>query len=861
MADVPTRLREIRDGLLTAGPEPGRAWCRAWTDAVDEGIAELATGTEVRGRWTAAAVGGYGRYELCPWSDVDLLLLHDRLDESSLEDLVRGVVYPLWDAGLKVGYSVRSTKEAVAATKAELDDATALLDARPVAGDATMLREVHARSIEALRKRSAAFLTTLTEADGDRHNKAGDAAEMLEPDLKNGTGGLRDVQSLRWAAAAVIGTVGLDPLVSARYLGVADRTRLARAYDRLLAERVALHLELDRPGDVLRLDLQDAVATRLGHDDGRDDRDTKAHRLLTGHYRAARTVSHLHLRAWSLLVDDAARGRRFSRPAEKVVDGFEIVAGVLRVPDDQIRHEVSLPTRLLKVLAEEGALLDRATASSLRNLVRSRGSEEWGWDPAARRRFLEVLWVGSRALPALAELDDVGLVHAMLPEWKPLRGRAQRNPFHRYSLDRHAWHAAATVADLVNDEEWAGRVVEHVGDRDALLLGVLLHDVGKAYGEPHSETGIPIAQSMATRMGCDAVTLDHIGFLVRHHLLLPDVATKRDVADPELAARVAEDVGTVERLAMLQLLAAADGMATGPSAWSTWKQQLVQTLVTRVHAVLDDRDPEETADGAKVTTRDAVSLAGELGADPDVVQAHLRVLPERYAASVTPRAIVRHTLMTAKPLELHDVRTRVTPVQDDGGERYDELDVVAMDRPGLFAKVAGVVALHGGSVLQAHAFSREDGVAVDTFTVQRPEDASTSWWAAVEGDLDEAVAGRLAVRARVARKAATQHRRLQRLPDVANDVRVLEDAAGHASVIEVRTLDRIGVLFEIASALAELELDIVVAKIQTLGHEAVDSFYVRNSAGEVLDEHHAEEVRLAVTAALETFATMAADQA
>ncbi len=865
MADVPSRLRAAGEHLREAGPEPGRAWCRAWTDEVDAAVAELADGHPAPRRHCVAAVGGYGRRELCPGSDVDLLLLHDGLDAQQLEALVRGVVYPLWDAGLKVGYAVRSSKEAAKAVRAELDDATSILDARPVAGDAALVHDARDAAIAQLRKRPDRFLTSLTEADQARHDRAGDAAEMLEPDLKNGAGGLRDVQSLRWAAAAVVGTTGLDPLVSARYLGAADRARLARAYDHLLAERVALHLQVGRGDDVLRLDLQDAVAARLGFEDGEDDRDTMAHRLLTAHYRAARTVAHLHLRAWVLLVNDAMRGRRFTRKAERVVDGFEVVDGVLRVPPDQIVHEVSLPTRLLVALADEAALLDRSTASALRNLVRARGDEPWGWDDAARERFLSVLWRGSKALPALAELDDVGLLHAMLPEWAPLRGRAQRNPFHRYSLDRHAWHAAATLADLVEDEPWASEVLDDVEDLTALMLGVWLHDVGKAYGEPHSETGVPIAQAMARRMGCSEETIDDIGFLVREHLLLPDVATKRDVYDPDLAAHVAEQIGSHERLAMLRLLAPADGLATGPSAWNTWKASLVDTAVTRVRAVLDDRDPEETAEGAKMTSRDALSLSTDLGAEPDVVQSHLDLLPARYAASVTPRAVVRHTLMLQTVPQPGEVRTRVTPaVAGEDGEELpglDDLDVIAVDTPGLFAKVAGVVSLHGGSIVQAHAFTRADGVAVDTFTVERPEKASSSWWAAVEGDLDEAVAGRLALRARVARKAATQHRRLRRMPDVPNEVTIHQDASDQATVIEVRTLDRIGVLFEIASALAELELDIVVAKIQTLGHEAVDAFYVRDAAGSPLDDDHAREVRLGVTTALDTFAARAADQA
>ncbi len=407
MVDVPARLKATLEHLVTDGPEPGRPWCRAWTVEVDAAVVELAADVSATGRWSLAAVGGYGRRELCPASDLDLLVLHDDFDETELEQIVRAVVYPLWDAGLKVGYAVRSAKEAAKAIKGELDDATSILDARPLAGNGPLLHDVRSRAIASLHKRPEKFLTALTEADGKRHARAGDAAEMLEPDLKNGAGGLRDVQSLRWAAAGVVGSPGLDPLVSARYLGAADRSRLARAYDHLLAERVALHLEMGRAGEVLRLDLQDAVATRLGLRDGATDMDTKAHRLLTAHYRAARTVSHLHLRAWSLLVADASTGRRWARPAEKIVDGFEVAAGVLRVPDEQLVHDVALPSRLLVALADEGALLDRSTASALRALVRSRGDLEWGWNDTSREQFLSVL----SALPPIITMLYRGRTH------------------------------------------------------------------------------------------------------------------------------------------------------------------------------------------------------------------------------------------------------------------------------------------------------------------------------------------------------------------------------------------------------------------------------------------------------------------
>ncbi len=783
---VVASLKQCHDRLAADGPAPGRAWCRAWSAAVDQVLVELAREVPTTLRWCLVATGGYGRQELCPGSDVDVLVLHDGADEADLEALVRRVVYPLWDVGLKVGYAVRSRKEAIGAVD-DLDNATGLIDARALAGDATLLRQVSDGAMRRLRRRPARFLDALTRADDERRARAGDAAESLEPDMKNGAGGLRDVQSLRWAAAVLLGDRGLDPLVSAGYIGAEDRARLARAYDQLLAERVATHLVSGRGADVLTFEVQAPVAARLGHVDGADDHDTAAHRLLSEHFLAARTVDHVHERAWRLISADATAGRRRRRPAQASIDTFEIVDGVLRVAEHDTERP-DLPPRLFHALARTGAVLDRRTAARLRR-VSATTPDVWRWDDVGRQRFLSVLWRGRSALTPLAELDDAGILTALLPEWERLRGRAQRNPFHRFSLDRHAWHAAAEMGELVRREPWAARAYERVADRDALMLGALLHDVGKAYGEPHSETGVAVAGAMCGRMGASEATVRRVGRMVQLHLLLPDVATRRDLSDPALVASVAADVGDPDLLAALHLLAAADGLATGPSAWTSWKASLVHSLVVKVAAVLDETHPDEVGDGAVMTADEAQRLAEEMGATAALVRDHLARLPRRYASVVAPRAVVRHALMAQVPLQATEVRTRVSPgdERDDDLRAYDELDVVAVDAPGLFSKVAGVLALNGGSIVGASAFTRDDGGAVDSFTVMRPETAPASWWARVEGDLVEAVAGRLALRARVARRARQEERRLQRLPAVETTVTVTPDESGSASVVEVRT--------------------------------------------------------------------------
>jgi [protein-PII] uridylyltransferase len=877
-AGLATSLAQLRVG----GPAPGRAWCHAWSDEVDATLRRLSAPLLAEHRFSVLAVGGYGRRELCPSSDVDLLLLHDGAAKSDLETLVRTVVYPLWDAGLTVGYAVRDRREALAAAD-DVVNATATLDLRHVAGDLGLAQIVRAESLRRVRRRPHRFLGALSRADDERRARAGVAAEVIEPNLKDGAGGLRDLQSLRWAAAALVGTVGLDPLVPAGYLGAADRPRLALAEEALLAARVALHLEAGKC-EVLRLDLQDRVAGRLGDVD-LGPNDLAPHRLLNRLYLATRAVDHTHRRAWALIDADVARGkRRRGRPTEQVVDGFELVDGVLRIPEGMDLDARDLPVRLLDALSTSGAVLDRGSAARLRGradqalTVQARrsprresahpGTESiepgtsvwdldpgpaWSWDDAVRSRFLEVLWRGAVALPAVAELDEIGVWAAWLPEWGPLRGRPQRNPYHRYALDRHGWHAVAELGELVRREPWAGEALTEVIDPDALMLGALLHDVGKAVGEPHEETGVPLAAAIARRMGAGEDTIDTLGRLVRLHLVLPDAARRRDVTDPALAEELAPRIGERSMLASLHLLTVADALATGPTAWNDWISALVRALVRKVRAVLDDQPLDELADSRVTTAREAERLAGELGATPELVRHHLAQLPPRYADALSPRAVIRHALMAATRPGPTEVRTRVTRGEDDpeGANGLDQLDVVAVDHPGWFAQVAGVVALEGGSVVAADAFTRQDGLAVETFRVDPPEGSGGSWWARIEGDLDEAAAGKLAIRARVARKAKAQAHRLSRLPPVATTVTVAPDPGGRSAVVEVRTLDRLGVLYAIAAALAELQLDIDVARIQTIGHEVVDVFYVCDATGGPPDADHLRELELAVKAALD----------
>lgn len=869
MAPVAERLRAVHAQLASVdGPPPGRAWCRSWTAELDAAIAELHAELELpAGRFAVAAVGGYGRREVCPSSDVDVLIVTDGLESGAESLLVRSVIYPLWDAGLKVGYAVRDLRGAVDVAANDATVATSTLEMRPVAGEISFLRAAEQGLIDDLTRRPQRFLETLADANRKRRARYGDAAEVLEPDLKSGAGGQRDMQSLRWAAAALLREPSLDALVASRYLSAADRARLAHANDLFLAIRVALHLETGRGVDRLTLERQDAVASRmvdaglLQVPDGQQSGEP-ADRLMRAVFLASRTVDQVYSVGWRLMLTDAGRLgtrrerlRRVRRPIEaELASGAVVSDGILRLPDADL--PAGLPAQLLRDLTATGANLDRVDADRISRAARSDpGGFEAG--QALREAIVAAASNGHASFAALAEVDDVGLLGAVLPGWSATRGRAQRNPLHRYSLDRHLLHAVATLGDVIAGEPWAATAAERVDDIPALVVALLVHDIGKPVGEPHARTGVPIALAICEALGLSPASTGLVARLVRHHLLLPDIATRRDLADTGLLENVAASIGDVQTLDCLHLLAAADGLATGPAAWSPWRAALVSDLVMRLRPLLS-ASTQVGEGGARRVIEEGGELAAGIGLAVNHLAEHVELAGARYLATVDLEDVVRHAAMCAAPLEEGEVRTHVAPGDLAG---TDVLHVVAVDRPGLFAAVAGVLAIHGVTVLAANATTRSDGVAVDTFTVGRSErsgphgaaDAAggrADRWAEVTATVAEAVAGRLAVRARVARRAEAS-RNTGYVPEVATKVEVSPDVSGETSLIEVHTADGVGVLHRIVDAMAELTLDVVSARVDTLGHEVTDVFYVRDAAGQPLDEEHATEVVLAISSALE----------
>jgi len=744
-----TKLRGVR--LTHALCEATDEWiCEVWTSAFES--------VKVSKRVALVAVGGYGRGELAPYSDLDIMLIHD--GEKKIDDLASKIWYPIWDSGLKLGHSVCTVKQATELAKSELDAATALLSVRLLAGDESLANELSVEGVKTWKAEASNRLPQLMQRVRDRQQDNGEVAFLLEPNLKEGYGGLRDIHALIWAEAAGVA------------ISRSDRDALDAGRDVLMAVRVALHRHVGRAVEVMHLEDQDAVASLCGY--------RNADALVAALSNAGRSVS------W---VGDEVWARVAAAKTKPVADQLLAPGVILHLGEIHLEETVDPatdPTLLLRVAASAARHKARIDRPTLDRLAQSCPPMPSPWPVGAIDDFVGLLLTAHDAIPVLEALDQRGLWVKVLPEWAPNRSKPQRNAYHRFTVDRHLWEATANAAT------WADRVARP----DLLVLGALFHDIGKGYPGDHTEVGVAMVEKIGPRLGLNADDTQMICAMVKHHLLLPDVATRRDLADSATIMMVADEVKTPLVLDLLHGLTEADSLATGTAAWGTWKAELVSDLVRRVHLVLGGAEVEE---------------------------AQWRLFPD------------------AEVLEMMAGGTVTFGLSDDS------VTVVSPDRPGTFSRVAGVLALHGLGVLGAQAHSDEQGMAASQFRVIVPSHGPIEWQPIIQ-NLTRALNGELAIEARMAERAKTYRRKRRSAGELAPPrVTFFDEASSNATVIEVRAPDQHGILHRVTKAMAEVGLDIRHATVQTIGDEVVDAFYVRTSGGSKLtDNFHRQEVERAI---------------
>ncbi|MFD8788854.1 [protein-PII] uridylyltransferase [Kitasatospora sp. NPDC059599] len=758
------------------------------------------------------AVGGYGRGELSPRSDLDVLLLHDG---PITRELPERIWYPVWDAGAKLDHSVRTVAEARKVAAADLKAQLGLLDARHLAGDPALTAELRAAVFTDWRASAPARLPELRELGRERAERHGELSFLLEPDLKEARGGLRDV-------------VALDA-VAATWLADAPRDGLDAAALRLSDVRDALHLVTGRATERLSLQDQDQVAERLGVLD--------ADTLLRQVYEAARTIAYASDVTWRavdrVLAARTGRGRRparrafpftgpFTAPftgagrgtgavARGTVERRPLADGVVEQDGEAVLAQGArpaadpvLPLRAAAAAAQNGLTVSYAT---VRRLAAECRPLPVPWPDEAREQLVTLMGAGEAAVPVWEALEAEGLVTRLLPDWERVRCRPQRNAVHRWTVDRH----------LVETAVRAAAMTRRVARPDLLLVAALLHDIGKGWPGDHSEAGEVIVRDLAPRMGFGPEDTETLAVLVRHHLTLVDTATRRDPDDPATVEAITKAVTTLPELELLHALTEADALATGPAAWSGWRASLVDGLV------------------ARAADRLAGAATAPVEAAPTAEQERLAVEAAR----------------TGEPaLSLRAQAAGTDPGTEPMGV---ELTLAVPDRPGLLGTAAGVLALHRLAVRSA-GLRELDPVGAGPVLL-------LSWRVAAEfgelpeaarlrADLRRALDGSLDVERRLAERDAAAPRR-KGIPTPPPVVAVAPAvASATATVLEVRAHDAPGLLHRIGRALDGAGVRVRTAHVSTLGAEAVDSFYLTDAHGRPLDAGRAGEVAAAVRAAL-----------
>ncbi|MFI9098974.1 [protein-PII] uridylyltransferase [Streptomyces fildesensis] len=798
------RLRLLNEEARS-GP-PRRSALSGLTDRWLAGLAAGAAGETGVAGYALVAVGGYGRGELSPRSDLDLLLLYDgSVAKDRISALADRIWYPVWDLGLDLDHSVRTAAEARETAAEDLKVQLGLLDARHIAGDPALTASLRTATLADWRNQAPKRLPALHELCQERAERQGELSYLLEPDLKEARGGLRDATALRAVAAS--------------WLADAPRDGLEEARTRLLDARDALHLVTGRATDRLALQEQDQVAEALGLLD--------ADALLRQVYEAARTISYAADVTWRevgrVLRSREARPRRRgllgigrSGPAATPAERTPLAEGVVEHEGEAVlalaakpERDPVLPLRAAAAAAQAGLPL---SLHAVRRLAAAARPLPVPWPAEAREQLLTLLGAGEATVQVWEALEAEGIITRLLPDWERVRCRPQRNAVHRWTVDRHLVETAVRASGLTR----------RVGRPDLLLMAALLHDIGKGWPGDHSEAGEVIARDVATRIGFDPADVETLALLVRHHLLLIETATRRDLDDPVTVKGVADVVRDSGTLELLHALTEADALATGPAAWSNWRASLLSDLVKRVAELLAGGEVPEPA-----------------AAEPTAEEERLAVEAARTGGPV---------------LALH---AHAEPDPEGGDENTPEglgveLLLAVPDRPGLLAQAAGVLALHRLTVRAADLRSvdpiGEGPVTLLSWRVAA-EYGALPEAARLRTDLGRAFDGSLDIEARLAeREAAYPRRRTLAAPPPR--VTVAAGSSQVATVIEVRAQDAPGLLHRIGYALAATGVNVRSARISTLGANAVDAFYVVGADGAPLGEVRAAEVAREVERAL-----------
>jgi [protein-PII] uridylyltransferase len=883
-ADLAASRSQLEE--LHRGGASGHTIVRLQSAAMDRVVEALwARALEEAGRQhkeapvSLVAIGGYGRRELAPYSDVDLLVLHEAGEPRPFVKVAsERLVYALWDLRLEVGHATRDLAACDAIAQEDLTARTALLDLRYLAGDRALYRELEREELHGLSTvKVEAFIAEKIREVRARRERFGDSLYLLEPNVKESEGGLRDLQSALWIARTRWKVAGITELLARAILPEREVAEFRRARDFLWRVRNEMHYLARRKWDQLTFDVQPQVAEFMGYADGADG--SAVEQFMRHYYLAAKVV----LNACDAIVDralepqNATGWRQVPPPAamtgaergkgpprtEYPLDGgeFKVFRGRLTIADkDVLRRSPAALVRLCAAADREGLELypyarDQATA------VAAELPPEAALDPEVNQELLACFTRPGTRGRFLTLMHQLGVLPRLVPEFARVTARRQIDVYHVYTVDVHSLFAVRRLYALrAGDvkEDVLAPLMRGLERPLGLYLGTLFHDIGKGLGGDHSVRGAEIAAQACVRLGIDPADSADVEWLVLKHLRMNAIAQRRDLSDPHLIHAFAEECGSLDRLEKLYLLTYADVSTVGPRTWTDWKGRLLWELYEKTREALKDgvsRRPEPGTAEAAARARVGEALASH--AAPKLMARFLAAMPSRYFLTTEPADAPRHLrlLTLAKDLPL---ATAVRHRRDLG---YTELTITAPDRPGLLAVLAGVLAANRIDIQHAEVFSTAPderslgwlaGRALDLFDVRGPEEGALdpARWRAARRDLRRVLSGEESLDALLARRLKASSLPAKPLPRVPTKVVIDNDSARAHSVVDVFTADRVGLLHTLSRAFYELGLSVDLARITTEGHRAADAFYVRTADGARLEGERASRVVEALHAAV-----------
>ena len=788
-------------------------------------------------RLAVVAVGGYGRAELAPYSDIDLLLLHPYKRTAHTEQMIEFLLYRLWDLGLKVGQASRSIAECVRGARADLTTCTNLLEARFLWGDAALFEEFRSRfEAEVVAGRGTTFVEAkLAERDA-RHQRTGDSRYLLEPNVKEGKGGLRDLQTLFWLGRFLYRIERPAELVEHGVLDALALRKFTKARRFLWAVRCHLHYLSERPEERLTFDLQPEIAQRLGYRDHKGS--SSVERFMKHYYLTAKEVGALTRIFCAALEEQHRRRPRLGLArlgfGRRRIDGMVIQGGRIAPAEPDLFEREPLAMLRLFHLAQERDLdihpqALRAVTQNLRRI-----GPEQREDPAANALFMAMLTARKDPATTLRRMNEAGLLGRFLPEFGRVVAQMEHSLYHVYTVDEHTIQAIGVLHQIENgllaDElPLSTGLMPHLLSRTELYVAMLFHDLGKGRAGDHSEIGARMVERTGPRLGLSREQVETVAWLVRHHLLLSRTAFKRDADDPKTVSDVAEVIQSPERLRLLLLMTAADIRAVGPGVWNGWKGQLLRTLYHETDAALAGAETGRRRERIKAAQE---ALAEALSDWPqDALQAFIARQDPRYWLGFTTDVHRRHAELV-RTAEEGGARLTLDFRIDRFRDRTEML-LFTPDHPGLFMKVAGAIALSGASIVDARIFTTADGMALDSFGIQNADDrtavADPRRLERIRRNIELALEGKLWLD-----RALEGRRSLPQRADVFQvEPRALIDnsASRTHTVIEVNGRDRPGLLYDVAKTLKDLGTVISSAHISTYGERVVDVFYVKDVFG------------------------------